>query len=47
MFLDSGGAAPLYRVGDPKQSIYGFRGADVAPIATARATVTAPDGSII
>jgi exodeoxyribonuclease V beta subunit len=35
-----GGGSPLYLVGDPKQAIYGFRGADVATYAAARDSVT-------
>jgi exodeoxyribonuclease V beta subunit len=34
---------PLYLVGDPKQAIYGFRGADVATYAAARDSVAASD----
>ncbi|HXJ18970.1 MAG TPA: UvrD-helicase domain-containing protein [Polyangia bacterium] len=42
VFADSP-AHPIYLVGDPKQAIYGFRGADVATYATACDTIAAPD----
>ena len=35
--FDDSAARPLYLVGDPKQAIYGFRGADVATYVEARA----------
>jgi len=44
LFRDGGGR-PLYLVGDPKQAIYGFRGADVATYAAACATIAAPGDS--
>ena len=37
--FDERAARPLYLVGDPKQAIYGFRGADVATYVEARQTV--------
>ena len=41
--FDDGAGRPLYLVGDPKQAIYGFRGADVATYVEARQTVAAAD----
>ena len=46
IFLDSGGANPCVLIGDPKQAIYGFRGADVQSYVTARAEIAARQGAI-
>lgn len=43
LFAESRGGHRLRLIGDPKQAIYGFRGADVATYISARASVP-PDG---
>ncbi len=40
-FLESGGANPLYLIGDPKQAIYSFRGGDVYTYMDARRSLFA------
>lgn len=39
VFLESGGANIIYLIGDPKQAIYGFRGADVFAYLEARSDI--------
>ena len=36
VFVESGGRNLAYLIGDPKQAIYGFRGADVCTYINAR-----------
>ncbi len=45
IFFESGGTNPLYIIGDPKQAIYGFRGADVATYLAAREEVLRRGGT--
>jgi exodeoxyribonuclease V beta subunit len=45
VFDEGTGENPLYVIGDPKQSIYGFRGADAATYAEARDAIGAAVGS--
>lgn len=44
IFLDSNGANPCVLIGDPKQAIYGFRGADVNTYVQAREAIVARAG---
>jgi len=44
IFLDSNGANPCVLIGDPKQAIYGFRGADVNTYVRARQAILARAG---
>ncbi|HEY7957056.1 MAG TPA: UvrD-helicase domain-containing protein [Polyangia bacterium] len=45
-FFEAGEANPLYLIGDPKQAIYGFRGADVQTYLDAKREVAAAGGII-
>jgi len=45
IFLDSNGANPCVLIGDPKQAIYGFRGADVNTYVRAREAILARAGA--
>ena len=43
VFQESAGENPLYVIGDPKQAIYGFRGADVMTYVEARRAIAGGD----
>jgi exodeoxyribonuclease V beta subunit len=45
LFLDSDGGNSLYGIGDPKQAIYAFRGADIHTYLEARETIRAVAGT--
>lgn len=45
VFLRSGGTNPVVLIGDPKQAIYGFRGADVHTYVAARTAIRARGGA--
>ncbi len=47
VFLDSDGPHPVVLIGDPKQAIYGFRGADVHTYVQAREDIRARDGTVL
>ncbi len=47
IFLESGGHNILYVVGDPKQAIYAFRGADVFTYLDARSEILASGGTSV
>ena len=45
VFFESGGANPLFLIGDPKQAIYAFRGADVEAYLAARKEILDAGGT--
>jgi exodeoxyribonuclease V beta subunit len=47
IFFESGGENPVTLIGDPKQAIYGFRGADVHTYLAARDTIVAAGGPLV
>ncbi len=47
IFFESGGGNPLFLIGDPKQAIYAFRGADVETYLAARNEITDSGGSLV
>ncbi len=47
LFLDSGQSNPVALIGDPKQAIYGFRGADVHTYVEARDDIRARGGTVL
>ncbi|MCI0570122.1 MAG: UvrD-helicase domain-containing protein, partial [Myxococcaceae bacterium] len=47
VFHESGGRSVLYVIGDPKQAIYSFRGADVQTYLKARQTVVDAGGAFV
>lgn len=47
IFFESGGTNPLFLIGDPKQAIYAFRGADVETYLAARDEIVRSGGSLV
>ncbi len=47
IFVESPESRPLYLIGDPKQAIYGFRGADVQTYLEARDELRRSDASVV
>jgi exodeoxyribonuclease V beta subunit len=45
IFFESGGSNPLFLIGDPKQAIYAFRGADVETYLAARTEILGAGGT--
>jgi len=47
VFFESGGSNPLFLIGDPKQAIYAFRGADVETYLAARREILDAGGVLV
>jgi exodeoxyribonuclease V beta subunit len=47
IFFESRGANPIFLIGDPKQAIYGFRGADVQTYLAAREEILGAEGALV